>query len=83
MITFCLTQATGVLGRCVCYFGVAKNDAVLVLSRALGEKPLELHVNRILERTGLLRNNVLVVLSDEIAQVTRLLPPGGSRFLHF
>lgn len=55
----------------VCYFGVAKNHVVLVPSRALGAKPLEHHVNWILERTGLLGNNIRVGLSDEIAQVTR------------
>lgn len=55
----------------VCYFGVAKNHVVLVPSRALGAKPLEQHVNWILERTGLLGNSIRVGLSDQIGQVTR------------
>lgn len=55
----------------VCYFGIAKNHVVLVPSRALGAKPMEHHVNWILEQAGLLGNNIRVGLSDQIAQATR------------
>lgn len=54
----------------VCYFGIAKNQVLLVPSRALGAKPLERHINWILEQAGLLGNNQ-VGLSDQIAQTTR------------
>ena len=54
----------------VCYFGVSINHVLLVPSRALGAKPMEHHVNWLLDKTGLLDNN-RVGLSDQITQVTR------------
>jgi hypothetical protein len=55
----------------VCYFGISNNHIVLVPSRALGVKPMEHHINWILEQAGLIGNNNHVCLSDQITQVTK------------
>lgn len=54
----------------VCYFGISKNHVLLVPSRALGAKPMEHHINWLLDKAGNLSNN-RVGLSDQITQVTR------------
>jgi hypothetical protein len=55
----------------ICYFGCYKNHVVVVPSRALGVKPLEHHVNWLLQNASSISQSNRVSFSDQITQATK------------